>query len=224
MNEALFARIASTPFETYLRFQEAFMEKISKSARLKDGTEVTIRTLGNRDASALLSFFRGMPEDDRLFLNEDVTQSEVIERWIEENESGTTFSIVGERNAAIIANATFHLDKYGWHRDMAEIRCAVAREFQHKGLGTILVRELVAHAEKEGVNKITAKMMDCHASAQKAFKKLGFKQEYALKDFVIDLKGKPHTLVIMVNDVAQLWKKMEDLLLDYDTKTNQWAV
>jgi RimJ/RimL family protein N-acetyltransferase len=200
------------------------MEQISKSARLKDGTEVTIRNLSKQDGSALLSFFRGLPEDDRLFLNEDVTRSEVIERWIKEDESGTVFSIVAEKNSAIVANATFHLNKYGWHRDMAEIRCAVAKEFQQKGLGTILMRELVAHADKLGVNKITAKMMDCHTSAQKAFKRLGFKKEYVLKDFVIDLKGKPHTLVIMVNDVAQLWKKMEDLLLDYDTKSNQWAV
>ena len=56
-------------------------------------------------------------------------------------------------------------------------RCVVARGFQKKGLGTILMHELVAHAHKEGVHKITAKMMDSQVSAQNAFKKLGFRKE-----------------------------------------------
>jgi RimJ/RimL family protein N-acetyltransferase len=199
------------------------MEQTPKSARLKDGTVVTIRPLGNQDGPALLSFFRDLPEDDRLFLKEDVTQRDVIERWIQEDENGTVFPIVAEKDSAIIADATLHLNKYGWQRNMAEIRCVVAKEFQKKGLGTVLMRELVAHADKMGANKITAKMMDCQVSAQKAFRKLGFKNEYALKDFVVDLKGKPHTLVIMVNDVAQLWEKMEDLLIYSDTNNGHWA-
>ena len=35
------------------------------------------------------------------------------------------------------------------------------------------------------------------------------------------INGKQHNLIVMVNDVSELWKKMEDLLLDYDIKT-QW--
>ena len=102
---------------------------------------------------------------------------------------------------------------------MAEIRCVVSREFQQKGLGTILMHELVAHAHKEGVHKITAKMMDSQVSAQNAFRKLGFRKEYELKDFVVDISGKSHNLVIMVNDVSALWKTMEDLLVYSDMRT-----
>jgi len=192
------------------------MEQSSKAAKLKDGTTVTIRPLIKRDGPALLEFFRALPNDDRLFLKEDVTRKEVVERWLKQNESEEVFPILAEKNFSIIGDATLHLNKFGWQRNMAEIRCVVAREFQQKGLGTILMRELVSHADKKGVSKVIAKMMDSQISAQNAFKKLGFKKEYELKDFVTDITGRPHNLVIMVNDVADLWKTMEDLLIYSD--------
>jgi RimJ/RimL family protein N-acetyltransferase len=194
------------------------MEQLAKTAKLKDGAVVTLRTVTKQDGPALLAFFRALPKDDRLFLKEDVTQQEVIDRWLKEDESGNVYPIVAEQNAKIVGDATLHLNKHGWQRNMAEIRCVVAREFQKKGLGTILMHELVGHAHKQGVNKITAKMMDIQVSAQNAFKKLGFRREYELKDFVLDISGKPHNLVIMVNDVSELWKTMEDLLVYSDMR------
>jgi RimJ/RimL family protein N-acetyltransferase len=192
------------------------MEQSSKAVKLKDGTLVTIRPLAKQDGPALLAFFNALPNDDRLFLKEDVTRKEVIERWLEELDFEKVFPIVAEKGSSIIGDATLHLNKYGWQRNMAEIRCVVAREFQQKGLGTVLMRELVAYADKKGVSKITAKMMDTQVSAQNAFKRLGFKKEYELKDFVVDISGRPHRLVIMVNDVSELWKTMEDLLIYSD--------
>jgi RimJ/RimL family protein N-acetyltransferase len=200
-------------------FREVFMEQLPKTAKLKDGTVVTLRTVTKQDGPALLAFFRSLPKDDRLFLKEDVTQQEVIDRWLKEDESGNAYPIVAEHNSKIVGDATLHLNRHGWQRNMAEIRCVVARELQKKGLGTILMHELVAYANKEGVNKITAKMMDSQVSAQNAFKKLGFRKEYELKDFVVDISGKPHNLVIMVNDVSALWKTMEDLLVYSDMRT-----
>ncbi len=99
---------------------------------------------------------------------------------------------------------------------MAEIRCVVAKEYQKKGLGTALMRELVSYADQKGVDKISAEMMDTQESAQRAFQKLGFRKAAELKDFVIDIKGKTHSLVVMVNNVSELWRKMEDLLIYYD--------
>jgi acetyltransferase len=195
------------------------MEQLPKTAKLKDGTVVTLRTVTKQDGPALLAFFKALPKDDRQFLKEDVTQQEVIDRWLKEDESGNVCPIVAEQNSKIVGDATLHLNKHGWQRNMAEIRCVVSRKFQQKGLGTILMHELVAHAHKEGVHKITAKMMDSQVSAQNAFKKLGFRKEYELKDFVVDISGKPHNLVIMVNDVSALWKTMEDLLVYSDMRT-----
>jgi RimJ/RimL family protein N-acetyltransferase len=197
------------------------MEDYPKTVKTKDGTSVVIRPLARDDAPALLTFFRALPEDDRLFLREDVTKKEVIERWISQLDYEKVFPVVAELRSAIIGDATLHFNQHGWHRHMAEIRCVVARAHQKKGLGTILMHELVSHAGQKGVDRIRAEMMDTQLSAQKAFHRLGFKKAAELKNFVVDINGKSHGLVIMVNDVSDLWKKMEDLLIDYDIRMEQ---
>lgn len=195
------------------------MEKFSKTIKLRDGTSICIRPLEKQDGPALLSFFTSLPEDDRLFLKEDVTKKDVVNRWIEELNFDKVIPIVAEKDSAIIGDATLHLSRKGWQKHMAEIRCVVSREYQQKGLGTALMRELVAHAVEKRVLKISATMMDIQESAQRAFERIGFKKEAELKDFVMDINGKYHNLVIMVNDVSELWKKMEDLLHYYDIRT-----
>jgi RimJ/RimL family protein N-acetyltransferase len=195
------------------------MENYPKTVKTKDGTSVVIRLLTQDDGPALLAFFRALPADDRLFLREDVTKKEVIDRWITQLDYEEVLPIVAVKDSTIVGDATLHFNRYGWHRHMAEIRCVVARQYQKKGLGTILMHELVSHASQKGVDRIRAEMMDTQISAQKAFRRLGFKKEAELKNFVIDIDGKSHNLVIMVNDVSELWKKMEDLLIDYDIST-----
>ncbi len=195
------------------------MEQFLKTIKLRDGTSISIRPLQKQDGPALLSFFAALPKDDRLFLKEDVTNKDVINRWMEELNFDKVIAIVAEKDSAIIGDATLHLSQRGWHKHMAEIRCVVSREFQQKGLGTALMRELVAHAVEKRILKLSATMMDTQKSAQRAFERIGFKKEAELKDFVMDINGKYHNMVIMVNDVSELWKKMEDLLHYYDIRT-----
>lgn len=195
------------------------MEQFLKTIKLRDDTSICIRPLEKKDGPALLSFFKALPEDDRLFLKEDVTKEEVINRWIDELDFNRVIPLVAEKDSAILGDATLHMSRKGWQKHMAEIRCVVSREYQQKGLGTALMRELVAHAVERRVLKLSATMMDIQESAQRAFEKIGFKKEAELRDFVMDINGNYHNLVIMVNDVSELWKKMEDLLHYYDIRT-----
>jgi RimJ/RimL family protein N-acetyltransferase len=195
------------------------MERYSKTLKLADGRNILIRPLAKQDGPGLLAFFTALPDEDRLFLKEDVTKKEVIDRWIEELNFNKVLSIVAENDSRIIGDATLHFNVYGWQKHMAEIRCVISKDYQKKGLGTALMRELVSHAEEKGIMKLNAYMMASQKSAQRAFERLGFKKEAELKDFVRDIRGKTHNLVVMVNDVSDLWHKMEDLILDYDIRT-----
>lgn len=196
------------------------MEQFSKKIQIRDGTGVCIRPLDRMDGPALLSFYTALPENDRLFLKEDVTKKEVVRRLIDEIESDRVLSIVAEKkDAAIIGDARLYLSDFGWQRHMAEIRCVVSREYQQKGLGTALMRELVAQAVEKRVLKISSSLMDTQESARRAFERIGFKKEAELKDFVIDINGELHNLILMVDDVSELWEKMEDLLHYYDIRT-----
>jgi RimJ/RimL family protein N-acetyltransferase len=195
------------------------MERFSKTLKLADGRNILIRPLAKRDGPGLLAFFTALPDEDRLFLKEDVTKKEVIDRWIEELNFNKVLSIVAEKDSCIIGEATLHSNMYGWQKHMAEIRCVISKDYQKKGLGTALMRELVSSAEEKGIMKLSAYMMASQKSAQRAFERLGFKKEAELKDFVKDIRGKTHNLVVMVNDVSDLWHKMEDLILYYDIRT-----
>jgi len=195
------------------------MELAQKTIRLKDGTQILIRPLSKQDGPALLKFFAAVPEDDRLFLKEDITKKEVIDRWVGDLDFDKVFPMIAEKDSAILGDATLHFNRYRWQLHMAEIRCVVARKYQQKGLGTALMKELVSVAFARGVSKIRANMMDTQKSAQRAFQRLGFAKEAELKDFLIDEDGKKHNLILMVNDVSEMWKKIEELFFFYDIKT-----
>lgn len=195
------------------------MEQFPKEINLKDGTTMSIRPLSKRDGRALLAFFAALPKHDRFFLEEDVTRKEVISRWIEELNYDRVFTIIAEKDSRIHGHATLHFNTHGWQRHMAEMRCVISRKYQHKGLGTALMRELLSFADQKGITKISAQVMDIQASAKRALHKLGFRKAAELKDFVTDIRGKNHNLVVMVNNVPELWKKMEDLLFYSDVRT-----
>ncbi len=58
-------------------------------------------------------------------------------------------------------------------------------------------------------------MTEKQIPAIKALNKIGFIKEATLKKHVVDISGKKHNLIIMSNDVSHLWRKMDDLLMDW---------
>ena len=190
------------------------MEAYPKIVRLKDGSKLTLRPMVKEDVQKLLAFFRKLPEEDRLFLKEDVTDEKVIQQWADELDYDKTFPILAEVGGEIVADATLHTEKRGWTRHIGEVRCVVASEYQRKGLGTILIREMFHRALQKGLHKLRAAMPAKQVGAMKAFQAIGFKKEVVLKEHAVDLKGSKHDLVIMTNLVAELWRKIGDHLVE----------
>ena len=67
-----------------------------KEAALKDGREVIIRPLSNGDFDMLTAFFSALPAEDRMFLRHDVTDPEVVGRWIEHLDYSRVIPLVAE--------------------------------------------------------------------------------------------------------------------------------
>ncbi len=191
-------------------------DAIEKKRTLRNGTEVVIRSLGRQDKDALLSFFRALPEEDRLYLGDDVTGPEFVERYLQVNEAGRMFTLVAEASGAIVGNAALYRRNHGWMVHVGQIRVAVAKAFQRKGLGTELARSLVEVAMQQGVDKLVAEVADNQAGAKKAFLRLGFQQEAVLKGHVKDSLGRKRDLCILSNDVSQIWEAMESLTTSFE--------
>jgi RimJ/RimL family protein N-acetyltransferase len=181
-----------------------------KTVRLKDGTIATLRLMVSDDFVQLLKFFRALPEEDRHFLRFDVTDREMVARRCQELDYNRTLPVLAEIHDEIVGHAALEMKTYGWERDLGRVRCVIARPWQRKGLGTIMIGELFGCAVELGLDKLQARVMDSQAAAFRACEKVGFVQEAVLKRHVTDIAGEKHDLIIMTNSVEALWRKMED--------------
>jgi L-amino acid N-acyltransferase YncA len=182
---------------------------------LQEGPPVQIRPMELKDGPGVLDFFRALPEEDRLFLRDDVTRPEWLNRFVHKIDYNSMVPLVAEQAGKIVGNATLYRSLHGWSVHVGEIRLAVARALQGKGLGTILARELVRIAVDAGIEKMIVSVVDNQVGAKRAFEKLGFRPEAVLKGQVKDIHGSKRDLVILSNDVSHIWEAMETLLQDY---------
>jgi ribosomal protein S18 acetylase RimI-like enzyme len=189
------------------------MDKIEK---FKDGTEVTIRKLGIEDLDLLMEFYRALPLEDRKYLKFDVTDRFVVAKRLRRIESGDDIRIAAVHGGLIVASGALELSGEAWSKHQGEIRVIVARPFQQRGLGTIMIRELYFMAVQNKLQTIVARMMRPQVGAQKIFRRLGFREESILPDFVKDLKGVSQDLIVMTCDVKDLWKELDRLFSESD--------
>jgi ribosomal protein S18 acetylase RimI-like enzyme len=189
---------------------------MQKIETLKDGTNVTIRDLTVKDLDRMMKFYIALPSEDRKYLRVDVTNKDIVEQRIRLIEKGDVFRIIALHGDDIVADGALELTKEEWRKHQGEIRVIVARPYQHKGLGMILIRDLYHLAVQKNVELIVAKMMRPQIAAQHIFRKLGFREELLIPDYVRDLEGKTQDLVIMTCDVNELWKELEHFYSDSD--------
>ncbi len=185
-----------------------------KRAKLKDGQEIILRPMVKEDFKPLHDFFSRVPQEDRMFLKEDVSNPAVITSWIESLDYSKVIPILAECDGEIIGDATLHRRSFGWFKHVGDIRLVIDANYRRKGLGLLLAREIFFLAIHLKLEKIVAEMMDTQTSAIKIFESLGFKKEAELKHFVSALDGTKHTLVIMTHDVDTLWDAMKNIIHD----------
>lgn len=190
------------------------MKGYPKKETLRDETVVSLRPMAEGDQAKVKAFYRDIPEEDRLFLRDDVTKDEVVDRWFADLNYERVLPILAltEDGSEVVACATLHRYPQGWQRHIGEIRMVVARPYHRRGLGTIMARTIVTEALKAGLDKLVATMMPEQKGAIRAFTRLGFIPEATLKGHVLDLKGQSHDLLIMTQNVKALWEEMEQLL------------
>ncbi len=179
-------------------------------ARLKDGTAVILKPFEKKDKDALYEFFVTLPEEDRIYLKDDVTDPLVIERWARELNYDRVFPLLAWDGNRVVGDGTIHRSSTGWMRHVGTIRIAIEKGFQRKGLGTVIAKELFYFALKSGLEKIVAEMHDVQFGAHKVFEKLGFKREATLKNHVVDQIGVKHDLFIYTMDLAHFWEELRD--------------
>ena len=185
-------------------------------AKLKDGTDVVIRELTIDDLEKSIAFFKALPKEDRIYLRVDVTKPENVENRIKMIKFGEVMRLVAIIDDEIVADGALELETEEWEEHMAEIRLIVAHPYQRRGLGMIMARELFALASGRNVEEIVVKFMEPQSSARKVFEKLGFHEDSVLHNYVKDIDGIKHDLVLMRCDLKSLWEKLDDYISNFD--------
>lgn len=184
---------------------------MEKMVRLKDDTEVLIRDLRDDDVEQSLAFFQALPPADRIYLRNDVTRREVIEERIRKMRTVKILRLVAiSDDDQIVADGSLESEGYTWKDHVAELRLIVAAAFQRKSLGMLLARELYLQAASMRVEELVAKVMGPQTAALKVVKRLGFKEQAVFPDYVKDIEGQKHDLIIMRCKLQHLLSELEN--------------
>lgn len=174
------------------------LDRYPKEIVLRDGACVTFRPMEREDADRLLDFFRLIPLEDRMYLREDVSKREEVERWARNLDYDAVLPVLAFSEGRVVGDATLHRNRTGWKQRVGTVRILIAPEFRHRGLGTAMIRELRHLGEKASLHYLLAEVIEEQQAAIRAFEKLGFERTVVLRNFVNDQRGKLHNLVVLL--------------------------
>ena len=178
---------------------------------LKNGTTILLRELSMEDKERSLNFFRALSADDRRYLRVDVTKSEIVERRIQQGVDGKVFRLAALVNDEIVGDGALEFGgEQLWRDHIGEMRIIVSNEYRGKGLGNIIIREIVRVAEQREIEKIVVKMQAPQTSVRAVCEKLGFRVDAEVPNYVKDQDGNLQSLVIMSCTLDEWWREMKD--------------
>lgn len=178
------------------------MELMEKKGKLKDGTEVVLRPMVQADRKPLGDFFARLTPSALQYVRNDVTNPKVLDKWFDQLNYKKVFPLLAFKDDCVVANASLHRVAYGWRKHLATVRIVVDPNFHEKGLGTLMINELVDLAQEFGLEKLMVEFPLKAHGALAMFKKAGFSPRAVIEGLMKDRHGKDLDIVIMVMDVA----------------------
>jgi RimJ/RimL family protein N-acetyltransferase len=194
----------------------ALRNGVIMSIDVNEEKKVDLVWFQDEDRDDLLSFYRSLPKEDRLYLRDDVTNQLLLDRLIEQMHDGRVLMLVGRDGSRIVGETTQHFIHHGWTRHVSELRPLIHKEYEGHGILESMVREQIEVASELGLDKVVVRLLDIQTERRRLLEKLGFEKEASLRDHATDLQGNRHNMIIMSNYVSELWRRMEDLIRETD--------
>lgn len=161
-----------------------------------------IRRLEAADGDAVARFLARIPDGDRTFFREDVSDPEVVAAW----SCGAVRSIAVRGDAVVGYVAVIPL--HGWSSHVGEVRLVVDPDHRGRGVGRALARCAVLEALHLGLRKLVVEVVADQESAIGMFRSLGFTPEALLRDHVRDQAGGLRDLMVLAHSVDDSFASM----------------
>jgi len=168
-------------------------ERYPRAVELPDGTRVTLRPLVPRDAEKLVQVFVDTPYEDLRNLQDNVSDPVIVRRWCRDINYDRVLPIVVELNGQIVADATLHRRSVGPMRDVGKFRAYVRPEYRRRGLGTVLLKEILDLARVVGLKQLAVELYQNQVELRKMLVRYGFRDEGLLPVY---------QRLILVRDIA----------------------
>ena len=177
---------------------ELLKEQFPTTETLPGGKEIEIRTLRPDDKDRLWAFFSAIPEHDKLYLKEDLSDPAIAEEWSKNINYDEMLPIVAIDKDKIIGYATLRQYKRTWQRHIGIVRVGVHPDYRKQGIARTLLNHICELGKYSGLEKLEAEFMAEQNNAIHLFEMFGFTKMAVLPQHVIDFTGKRHDFVIMI--------------------------
>lgn len=161
---------------------------------LKDGREVTVRSLTLEDKERLVEMFASM-SDEALKWGLPPYTRETVERWMSRMQN--LIPLVAERNNRIVGYASISELTHSRRKGVGDIVIYLHQDFHNTGLGTAMLTRLIELAKKKGMHRLGLHVIADNKIAVHLYEKLGFKVEGVMKESYLGADGKYHDEMVM---------------------------
>ena len=157
------------------------------------------------------AFFQCIPEGDRTFVKQPVTDRETVARWLSDAASYRFVARADNRIAGYLAVTP----GVGWSRHVGDLRLVVDPEMRRRGIGLLLARHGVKTAVDHGLAKVVVEVVAEQDSTVGLFNRLGFRAEALLIDHVQSPAGNVSDLLILTLRPDDDWHLLSTVGLDH---------
>jgi GNAT superfamily N-acetyltransferase len=148
---------------------------------LRDGRRVTIRPIRRDDAPRAAAFIEGLSPQSKhaLFLGGIARLSDADLRRLCDPADARDMAYVATAAAADGDVRQIGVCRYAGAGSAAgaEISVAVADDWQHRGLGKLLLRTLIEHARSHGVSRLYSMDSAANEAMRRLARDLGFRED-----------------------------------------------
>lgn len=153
----------------------------SQSHQTKDGTLVSLRPASEGDAEAIALFAQSVQADGEGVVglpDEGSFATDARREWIADHQEVEGWlALLAELDGAIVGLATFEAGRMARLRHQGELGLWVAPDLRSKGIGTVLLSEVVGWARGEGIERVALTVVSTAERAIGLYRKFGFVEE-----------------------------------------------
>jgi len=169
---------------------------------LPDGRRLLMRPLTRDDKEGLMALFARASKRDLEYFRSDAGNPDVVASWVDNLDLKKVFPLVAivddaDGSPVIVGDATLHFGEH-YHRHRAWVRIFLDKDYRGRGIGTLMLRNLIEIARLVGLQQLYAEVLTIQPQVMHAFADLGFQHEVTLRDYFMTDSGDTLDMAIMV--------------------------